>query len=92
MFHSYRDVNITGEVAAKFRPMLRALEQGGVFIYRATPAVTRDLGFPVSSGGLPYSVAFNHTQRDMESILTRIHTSPNSVASYDTHGDVEDLF
>jgi hypothetical protein len=38
-------------------------------LYRATPAVTRDLGF----SGL-------------------IEGPPHSVASYDTRGDVEDLF
>ena len=49
---------------AKFRPMLGA--QG---LYRATPAVTRGLRFPVSFEG-----------------------PPHSVTSYDTQGDVEDLF
>jgi hypothetical protein len=57
--------------AAKFRSMLGAQ---GLWVrrdlYRATPAVTRDLGF---SGFI---------QR----------TAPFSVASYDTQGDVEDLF
>jgi hypothetical protein len=56
--------------AAKFRPMLGA--QGlwaGRDLYRATPAVTRDSVFPVSSEG-----------------------PPHLVASYDTRGDVEDLF
>jgi hypothetical protein len=38
------------------------------FVYRATPTLTRDLGFSVSSEG-----------------------PPHSVASYDTHGGVEDL-
>jgi hypothetical protein len=43
--------------------------RAGRDLYRATPAVTLGLGFPVSSEGLPHSVA-----------------------SYDTQGDVEDLF
>jgi hypothetical protein len=58
--------------AAKFRPMLGT--QGlwaGRNIYRATPAVTRDLGF---SG------------------LIGSEGPPHLVASYDTRGDVEDLF
>jgi hypothetical protein len=57
--------------AAKFRPMFGA--QGlwaGRDLYRATPAVTRDLGF------------------------SRSHPKdrPHSVASYETRGDMEDLF
>jgi hypothetical protein len=66
----YEDVTITGEGLSKFRPMLGA--QGlwtGRDLYRARPAVTRDLGFTGSSEG-----------------------PPHSVASYDTQGDVEDLF
>jgi hypothetical protein len=70
IFHLCGDVTIAGEGLQKFRPMLSA--QGlwaGRDLYRATPAVTRDLDFPVSSEG-----------------------PPHSVASYDTRGDVENLF
>jgi hypothetical protein len=78
--------------AAKFSPLLGA--QGlfaGRDLYRATPAVTRGL----SSSGLirktAHSVA-SYTRGCGESILTRILTGPHSVASYDTQGDMEDLF
>jgi hypothetical protein len=50
ILHLYGDVNDAGE-----GPMLGA--QGiwaGSDFYRATPAVTRDLGFPVSSEGPPH--------------------------------------
>jgi hypothetical protein len=35
-------------------------------LYRATPAVTRGLGFPVSSEGPPHSVTSYDTQRHVE--------------------------
>jgi hypothetical protein len=80
--------------AAKFRPMLGT--QGlwaGRDLYRATPAVTRDLGFPgIIRRTIPFSRLLRHTRGCGESILTRILTCPHSVASYDTQGDVEDLF
>jgi hypothetical protein len=44
-------------------------QRSGRDLYRVTPAETRDLGFPVSSGG-----------------------PPHLVASYETQGDVDDLF
>jgi hypothetical protein len=53
--------------AAKFRPMLGA--QGrweGRDLYRAIPTATRDLGFPVSSEGPPYSVASYDMHGDVE--------------------------
>jgi hypothetical protein len=63
--------------AAKFRPMLGA--QGlwaGRDLYRATPAVTRDLGF---SGLIRRTASFSrllrHTRGRGESILTQILTS-----------------
>jgi hypothetical protein len=62
--------------AAKFRPMLGA--QGlwaGRDLYRATPTVTRDLGF---SGHIrrtaPFSRLLRHTRGCVGSILTRILT------------------
>ena len=80
--------------AAKFRPMLGA--QGlwaGRDLYRATPAVTRSLGF---SGLIRRTALFSrllrHTMSCGVPILTRILTGPHSVASYDTQGDAEDLF
>ena len=74
--------------AAKFRPMLGA--QGlwaGRDLYRATPAVTQDLGF---SGLIRRTSLFSrllrHTRGYGESFLTRILTGPHSVTSYDTQG------
>jgi hypothetical protein len=54
----------------KFRPMLGA--QGlwvGMDLYRATPAVTRDLGFSISSKGPPHSVASFDTREDVEGLF-----------------------
>jgi hypothetical protein len=56
--------------AEKFRPMLGA--QGlwaGRNLYRATPAVTWDLAFPVTSEGPPHLVAFYDTQGDVEDLF-----------------------
>jgi hypothetical protein len=79
---------------AKFSAILGA--QGlwaGRDLYRATPAVTRDLGF---SGLIRRTALFSrllrHTRGCGESILTRILTVPHSVASCDTQGGVEKLF
>jgi hypothetical protein len=70
IFHSYGDVTITGEGLQNLGlcSVLRAFEQGGIFI---VPHLLWHgaLVFPVSSEG-----------------------PPHSVASYDTRGDVEDLF
>jgi hypothetical protein len=62
-------------------------------LYRATPAVTRDLGFSgLIRRTAPFCRLLRHTRGCGKSILTRILTGPLSVASYDTQGDVEDLF
>jgi hypothetical protein len=62
--------------AAKFRPMLGA--QGlwaGRDLYRATPAVTRDLGFPgLIRGTATFSRLLQHTRGYGGFILTRILT------------------
>jgi hypothetical protein len=62
--------------AAKFRPMLGA--QGlwaGRDLYRATPAVTRDLGFSgLIRRTAPFSRLLRHTRGCGGSILTRILT------------------
>ena len=80
--------------AAKFRTMLVA--QGlwaGRDLYRATPAVTRGLGFSgLIRRTAPFSRLFRHTRGCGGSILTRILTGSLSVAFYDTYEDVEDLF
>jgi hypothetical protein len=57
--------------------------------YRATPAMTRGLGFSmVSSEGPPHSFASYDTQGDVENepILTRILAGIHLIASYDTKG------
>jgi hypothetical protein len=51
--------------------MLRAFEQGGIF-YRATPAMTRDLGFTVSPEGLSHLVASCNTQGDVEDLSSLV--------------------
>jgi hypothetical protein len=63
-------------------------------LYRAKPAVTGDLCF---SGLIwktaPFSRFLRYTKGMWRiSILTRILAGPFSVASYDTQGDVNDLF
>jgi hypothetical protein len=72
---------------AKFRPMVNA--QGfwaGRDLYRATPAVTRELGFPgLIRKTAPFSRLLRHTRGYGKSI-TRILTGPHSVAFYDTQG------
>jgi hypothetical protein len=53
-----------------FRPMFGAHGLWvGRDLYRATPAVTRDLVFPVSSEGTPHSVAPYDTQEDVENLF-----------------------
>jgi hypothetical protein len=64
--------------ATKFRPMLGA--QGlweGRDLYCATPAVTRGLGFPVSSEGPPHLVASYDTHWD-----AWIYSNPNPHAGW----------
>jgi hypothetical protein len=56
--------------AAKFRPMLGA--QGiwaGRDLYRATPAVARDLGFSGLIQGLPHSVTSYDTHGDADDLF-----------------------
>jgi hypothetical protein len=51
----------------KFRPMLGAMGlSAGRDLYRSTPAVTRDLGFSVSSEGPPHLVTSYDTRGDVE--------------------------
>ena len=64
-----------------------------MILYRATPAVTRGLGFTgLIRRTAPFSRLLRHTRGCGGSILLRILTGPLSVAFYDTQGDVEDLF
>jgi hypothetical protein len=60
--------------AAKFWPLLGALGLwGGRDLYRATPAVTRDLGFfGLIQRNAPFSCILRHTKGCEGSILTRI--------------------
>jgi hypothetical protein len=64
--------------AAKFRPMLGAKGLwAGRYLYRATPAVTRDLGFSgLIRRTTPFSRLLGHTRGCGGSILTRILTGP----------------
>jgi hypothetical protein len=56
--------------AAKFRPMFGAQGlSGGRDLYRATPTVTRSVGFLVSSEGPPHLVAFCDSQGVVESLF-----------------------
>jgi hypothetical protein len=80
--------------AAKFRSMLGA--QGlwaGRDLNRATPAVTRGLGFSgLIQRTAPFCRLLRHTRGCGWSILHWILTGPLSVTFYDIQGDVEDLF
>jgi hypothetical protein len=76
IFHFYGNVTIAGEGLQKFRPMLGAQ---GLWarrdLYRATPAVTRDLGFSgLIRKTAPFSRLLRHTRGCGVSILTRILT------------------
>ena len=67
--------------------------KAGRDLYRATPAVTRDLGFSgLIRRTAPFSRLLRPTRGCEGSIPTLILTGPRSVASNDTQGDVEDLF
>jgi hypothetical protein len=62
-------------------------------LYRAKPAVTRDLGLSgLIRRTAPFSRLLRHTRGCGGSMLTRILTGSHSVASYDMQGDAEDLF
>jgi hypothetical protein len=68
--------------AAKFRPMLGVQGlRAGRDLYRATPAVTRDLGFSgLIRRTAPFSRLLRHTRGYGGSILTRILTGGYNVA------------
>jgi hypothetical protein len=76
IFHLYGDVTVTGEGwrAAKFRPMLSAQGLwGGRDLYRATPAVTQDLGFSsLIQKTAPFSHLLRHAWGCGGPILTQI--------------------
>jgi hypothetical protein len=76
MFHLYGDVTITGEGLKKCWPMLGTHGLwAGRDLYRATPAVTRDLGFSgLIRRTAPFSRLLRHTRWCGGSILTRILT------------------
>jgi hypothetical protein len=58
--------------AAKLRPMLRAFEQGGIF-NRATPSMTRGLGFSgLTRRTTPFNRLLRHTRGCEGSILSQI--------------------
>jgi hypothetical protein len=67
--------------AAKFRPMLRAFKQGGIFIVPHLAAVTQDLGF---SGLIRKTAPFNRllrlTRGSWGPILTRILTGCQKIS------------
>ena len=93
-YFSYMETTPLPVKGCKIRPMLGA--QGpwaGRDLYRATPAVTRGLGFSgLIRRTAPFSRLLRHTRGCGGSILPRILTGPPSVAFYDTQGDVKDLF
>jgi hypothetical protein len=70
IFHLYGEVTITGEGLQNLDlcSALRAFEQGGIFI---VPHLLWHWAsvFPVSSEGLPQSVAFYNTQGDVEDLF-----------------------
>jgi hypothetical protein len=79
IFHLYGDVTIAGEGLQNLGlcSALRAFEQRGD-LYRATPPVTRDLGFfGLIRRTAPYSCLLRHTRGCGGSILTRILTGEN---------------
>jgi hypothetical protein len=87
IFHWYGDVTIAGEGLQI--SVLRAPEQGGVFIVPHLLWVTRDLGFSgLIRGTAPCSHLLRHTRGCGGSILTRILTGVYiymySYALYDT--------
>jgi hypothetical protein len=62
-------------------------------LYRATLAVTRDVGFSgIIRRTAPISHLLRHTRGCGWSILTQILTGPLSIALYNTQGDVDGLF
>jgi hypothetical protein len=67
IFHLYGDVTIAGEVLHKFRPILGAQDLwAGSDLYRATPTVTRDLGFSgLIQTTAPFSRLLRHTTWQM---------------------------
>jgi hypothetical protein len=76
IFHLYGDITITGEGLQNLGlcSALRAF-WAGRDLYRATPAVTRDLGFPgLVRRSAPFSRLVRHTKGCGGSILTRILT------------------
>jgi hypothetical protein len=74
IFHLYGDVTITGEGLQKFRPTFVVQDLcAGRDLYRATPAVTRDLGFSgLIRRTAPFSRLLRHTWGCWGSILTWI--------------------
>jgi hypothetical protein len=77
----------------KFQTYARSQDLwAGRDLYRATPAVTRGLGFPdLIRRTAPFCRLLRHTGGCGESILARILTGPHSDASYDKQGGVKDL-
>jgi hypothetical protein len=75
-YFTYMETSLLPVKGCKFRPMLGA--QGhwaGRDLYRATPAVTRDLGFSgLIRRTAPFSRLLRHTRGCGGSILTRILT------------------
>jgi hypothetical protein len=72
---------------------LMAFDHGGIFIVPHMHAVTWGLGFSgLIRRTAPFCLLLRHKRGCGKSFLTRILKGPLSVASYDTQGDVEDLF
>jgi hypothetical protein len=75
IFHFYGDVTITGKGLQNLGlcSALRAFEQGRIFKYRTTPAVTRGLSFSgLIRRTAPFHRLLRHTRGCRESILTQI--------------------
>jgi hypothetical protein len=90
IFHLYGDVTITSEGLQNLglRTALRAFEQGEIFIVRHL-LWQETSGF---SGLIRTRTLLRQTRGCGESILTWILTGSHSIASYDTQGDMEDLY
>jgi hypothetical protein len=85
MFHLYGNVTIVGEGLQNLGlcSVLRAFEQGGIFIVLQVVLWYETLLFPVSSKGPTHLVAFYDTQGDVEDLfVARIPTGRGHLKSF----------